>query len=297
MQPFRTPLGAIAFALATFASAAPSFAFQHPSSTGAKPKLGLADDTLESPADLAATQLTLGHAISFEITGAAPGGVAWLLASAGGPATPICLHCVRVIVDPLAFVLLGVQGVGATGQASFHFTVPSSLLLGTSLHVQAFLVDLPAGSVHASNGLALTTAGEPFTTLAAGGISHHPQASVAGAVIVTTEAEWQTFWTMHSSQWWAYGGPGATPPVVDFTTHAVLCTFAGAQPSTAFGFQLESVVFAGTSLLGHGIVFDPGPGCAGGDTVIYPFEFVLIDAAVVAPAQLWITHRQGTPCG
>jgi hypothetical protein len=254
--------------------------------------LGLADLTLGTPADTAATTLYLGHSISFDVAGGTGGEVAYLLASGRGPAVPIDLGGVPVIVDPLAHVVLGVQPVGTMGQPSFPFTVPPTMAIGNTAHAQVFLLDLLAGQVRATNGLALSTAGEPLQTFLTGSQSGHPLASSGGAVTITSDAEWQAFWAQHTS----YILPPPPAPSVDFGTTAVVCAFAGWKPSSGYSLGLDSIVYTGTALDLAGTIQKPGAGCGTLAVITYPFHFALVDAAVAAPAQLGLTTLEYT-CG
>lgn len=253
------------------------------------PALAVADQTLGSPAP---TVLSLGHTVSFDLTGAEPGTIACLLASLAGPAVPFDLAGVPVIIDPSAFLVLGVRTVGSSGQATFDLTVPLSLQGGQSVHAQVFLLAPEGLAVQATEGLALPVASEAYKMLLWGSISYHPLASSGGALTITNAADWQAFWLAHSLPW----GLPSSPPTVDFGTSAVLCTFAGAQQNTAYSFGLDAVVYAGSGLLAKGTVYEPGPGCAGGEMLIYPYVLVLVDAAVGAPAQLTKAVAQGPAC-
>jgi len=290
MQPILRFRRAAALALSMAIVLDAVAAQEDPAPVGAA--LGLADTTLGTPTDPAPAQLGLGHAVSFEVSGATAVDVAYLLASLGGPAAPFELSGVPVVIDPSAFLVLGAHPVGAAGQVSFELKVPPGLPGGAAVHVQVFLLDFDSFEARATNGLELTTVSEPFKIFAAGSYSYHTLAWAGGAVTITNEEDWYALWMDHVNPWTL----PAPPPPVDFRAHAVLCTFPGFQPNTAYGFGLDEVVFTGNALAARGTVFEPGPSCIGAEMLIYPYEFVLIDAAVAAPAYLETALGQGSPC-
>lgn len=109
----------------------------------------------------------------------------------------------------------------------------------------------------------------------------------SGATLISTDADWQSFWQRHSS--WRI--PPAPAPQVDFGTHSVIVVSAGDEPTSGWTLETSAVVRSGERILVQAELHAPAADRPVSQLVSQPFQILLV-ARTSGEAVLELAQRQ-----
>jgi hypothetical protein len=95
----------------------------------------------------------------------------------------------------------------------------------------------------------------------------------AGAMLITTEEDWQSFWRRHTS--WRI--PPAPEPKVDFQAHSVIVICAGDEPTSGWTLATSSVAHGDGRIVVHAELHAPAAGAVMPQVVTQPYQILLVE--------------------
>lgn len=134
--------------------------------------------------------------------------------------------------------------------------------------------NLPSPQPSAAQDTEPSAVAVPFTELAQG-----TQSKVSSRVNyhITSATELEEIWDLVNAT--------GTPPVIDFTTHAVLAVFAGQKPTAGYSIAVKEVKDAQKRMVTVSLT-NPGEGCMLAQALSAPYML-----AVVPITSLPLTHE------
>lgn len=250
------------------------------------------DLTLEGASPAPITTLIAGGGALFDVHGA-PGELALVFAAAGPPpAVAPVFGGVPILLNPASGLLFASGVLDGAGALEFTVAVPADLPPGLELQLQAALVSPATSELRATNGVSaaafplLQTLVKSTKTLHPLGLKTQPS-----ALVVADAAAWASFWDLHDGH-----SASTTPPEVDFSQYAVLCTFFGLYPTGGATITVDDLVVFSNGLVVEATLKFPGPGCGSIYVMTSPVHFVLIPAAAAGPVLALQTQLDSPPC-
>jgi hypothetical protein len=110
----------------------------------------------------------------------------------------------------------------------------------------------------------------PFEVLVEGYQSgeHH-----AGATLITSQGDWQTFWRQHTS--WRI--PPAPEPKVDFEKHSVIVVCAGDEPTAGWTLAAHALSRENGRIVVQAALRAPATGAVLPQVVTQPYQILLVE--------------------